>query len=69
VLAFGQQRRLTSNHLTAVSYDYKAKRSVTLNIPGNRPGGGQNALLEATMTPASMPGPMPAKPNATAVSP
>lgn len=48
VLAFGQQRRLTSNHLTAVSYDYKAKRSVTLSIPGNRPGSGQNApLLES----------------------
>ena len=48
VLAFGQQKRLTSNHLTAVSYDYKAKRSVTLSIPGTRSAGGHDApLLES----------------------
>ncbi len=43
IVAFGQQRRLTSNHITAISYDYKAKKSVTLGIPGNQPAGGKNA--------------------------
>ena len=43
VLAFGQQRRLTSNLLSAISYDYKAKKSVTLNIPGATPMGGEHA--------------------------
>ena len=48
ILAFGQERRLTSNHLTSISYDYKAKKSVTQNIPGTAPIGGKNApLLES----------------------
>ncbi|HLO65275.1 MAG TPA: type VI secretion system Vgr family protein, partial [Azonexus sp.] len=48
VLAFGQERRLTSNHLTAISYDYKAKKSVSQNIPGATPIGGEHApLLES----------------------
>src|SRR5574343_626651 len=34
ILAFGQHRRLTSNLLSAVSYDYKAKQSISLNISG-----------------------------------
>lgn len=45
ILAFGQERRLTSNHLTAVSYDYKAKKNVSQSIPGTARIGGDNAPL------------------------
>ncbi len=48
ILAFGQHRRLTSNLLSAVSYDYKAKQSISLNISGAKRMGGPNApLLES----------------------
>ena len=43
ILAFGQHRRLTSNLLSAVSYDYKAKQSISLNIPGTKALGGPHA--------------------------
>ena len=43
ILAFGQHRRLTSNLLSAVSYDYKAKRSISLNILSAKAIGGPNA--------------------------
>ncbi len=43
IVAFGQHRRLTSNQITAISYDYKAKKSVALSIPGASPAGGQHA--------------------------
>ena len=40
ILAFGQHRRLTSNLLSAVSYDYKTKQNISLNIPGAKALGG-----------------------------
>ncbi len=43
ILAFGQHQPLTSNLLSAVSYDYKAKQSISLTIPGARNLGGPNA--------------------------
>lgn len=44
IVAFGQQRRLTSNRITAISYDYKAKKSVALSIPGTSSVGGKHPL-------------------------
>ncbi|MCG2577023.1 type VI secretion system tip protein VgrG [Dechloromonas sp. XY25] len=47
ILAFGQQRRLISSVMSAISYDYKAKQSVVLNIPGQRVGSERALLLES----------------------
>jgi len=48
IVAFGEQRRLTSSVLSAISYDYKAKKAVTLNVPGAQTIGGEHApVLES----------------------
>jgi len=43
VIAFGQHCRLTASLVTHLSYDYKAKRSVTASVPGLLPPGGEHA--------------------------
>ena len=48
IVAFGEQRRLTSSVLSAISYDYKAKKTVSLNVPGSQSIGGEHApVLES----------------------
>ena len=48
ILAFGERHRLASSVISAVTYDYKAKQNVTLNIPSAQPIGGKNApVLES----------------------
>jgi len=43
VIAFGEQRRLESSLLCALSYDYKTKRAVRLDVPGLEAVGGEHA--------------------------
>src|SRR5574343_1668971 len=48
ILAFGQQYRFGVSQISAIAYDYKAKCSVSLNIPSAQPIGGKNApVLES----------------------
>ena len=48
ILAFGERHRLASSVISAITYDYKAKKNVTLNIPSAQPIGGKNApVLES----------------------
>ncbi len=48
ILAFGERHRLASSVISAITYDYKAKKNVSLNIPSAQPIGGKNApVLES----------------------
>src|SRR5574343_658750 len=48
IVAFGERHRLASSVISAITYDYKAKKNVSLNIPSAQPIGGKNApVLES----------------------